>query len=175
MYAGLLLGRILVIVIVLQLGYTAQHCKGLRYPLLALSYKVTAGKPLLRRQVLWYVVCVEVRRTLIQRALPQTSTITAYLYFSLLNVCQQYTTTTTTTTQYYGLGLGLRLHYAYYNPCSIYLTQLLPRLLCFPLHYLLTQVHAVYCIHAMYIVYIHTMYTVYLLGSGLRLRLKVKA
>ncbi len=29
MYTGLLLGLILVIVIVLQLGYTAQHCKGL--------------------------------------------------------------------------------------------------------------------------------------------------
>jgi hypothetical protein len=46
MYTGLLLGIILVIVIVLQLGYTSITRV---YPLLALSYKVTAGKPLLRR------------------------------------------------------------------------------------------------------------------------------
>ena len=46
MYTGLLLGIILVIVIVLQLGYTSIARV---YPLLALSYKVTAGKPLLRR------------------------------------------------------------------------------------------------------------------------------
>ncbi len=45
-YTGLLLGIILVIVIVLQLGYSSIARV---YPLLALSYKVTAGKPLLRR------------------------------------------------------------------------------------------------------------------------------
>ena len=146
MYTDLLLGIILVIVIVLQLGYTS-IARVYPLPLLALSYKVTAGKPLLRRQVLWYIYGMSYVYQLKGRSqknpdLARTALDIDHNRILVLQSAQ------CMLAVYY--QLVLRFHYTY-NPCSVYLTQPIPRLLllCFPLRlrYLLTQVHAVYCIH----------------------------